>query len=131
MFVPHTAHVSRSYGGGHHIQGGHPTTSRKNVNKENAFALPSKTPSRNALGGPSQGGALLGKPGVTPGPSMRPGLGVKTEMRNRNIMDDGGAGGGGKGDKGKGKEGMGLGEQLTFSCAVRASIASGPSRESS
>lgn len=139
MFLPQTAHVTRTYGAGHHPAGGHPTTSRKNINKENAFALPSKTPSRinvykgdAGAAGPSYGGGaggapmMLGKPGVTPGPSTRPGLGVKTEARNRNALGDGtgqgGGGGSGGGDKGKGKDVMDLGPKRLFASTTKPSI---------
>ncbi|KAL7421177.1 hypothetical protein Q5752_004062 [Cryptotrichosporon argae] len=55
---------------------GLPTTSRKNVNKENA-QLPSKTPSRAGPSGPIKMGL-----GGAPGTFTRTGLGAKTNERN-------------------------------------------------
>lgn len=70
---------------------GHMTTSKKNLNKENSNALPSKTPSR---AGGVGGKALLG-----PATHARVGLAPKTVGRDGNL-------GGGRMDdaKGKGKE---------------------------
>ena len=62
------------------------TTSKKNTNKENANALPSKTPSR---AGPSK---------LIPSTSTRLGLGVKTVDRNENPGEEG------KEKTGEGKE---------------------------
>lgn len=67
MLAPRTIHTHRTYI--------HPTTSKKNVNKENAHALPSKTPSR-----------MSGKQLIGPATGMRMGLGVKTEGRDRNVL---------------------------------------------
>ncbi|WVQ92191.1 hypothetical protein IAS59_005999 [Cryptococcus gattii] len=67
MLAPRTIHTHRSYV--------HPTTSKKNVNKENAHALPSKTPSR-----------IGGKQLIGPATGIRMGLGVKTEGRDRNVL---------------------------------------------
>ncbi|WVN87239.1 uncharacterized protein L203_102416 [Cryptococcus depauperatus CBS 7841] len=75
MLAPRTVH--RAYG--------HPTTSKKNVNKENAHALPSKTPSRTS-----------GKPQVAAPQSMRVGLGIKTEGRDHNMLQSQLGGGKGK-----------------------------------
>ncbi|ORX36475.1 hypothetical protein BD324DRAFT_681959 [Kockovaella imperatae] len=96
MFVhPSTSHFSRTY---HHIPNPIHTTSRKNLDKENAASgLPSKTPSR---------AGLLGK---APGTSIRVGLGPKIGTaggaKDGNALGGGGAGGGQqaeKGEKGKG-----------------------------
>lgn len=67
MLAPRTIHTHRSYV--------HPTTSKKNVNKENAHALPSKTPSR-----------IGGKQLIGPATGIRMGLGVKTEGKDRNVL---------------------------------------------
>ncbi|OWZ65365.1 hypothetical protein AYX15_03088 [Cryptococcus neoformans] len=67
MLAPRTIHTHRTYI--------HPTTSKKNVNKENDHALPSKTPSR-----------MSGKQLIGPATGMRMGLGVKTEGRDRNVL---------------------------------------------
>ena len=85
MFVhPATHHFSRTYTS---QNAGHPTTSRKNLNKENAGALPSKTPSR------------MTAKGLVPSTSIRVGLGVKSTIKDGNVQN----GGGGEG-KGKGKD---------------------------
>ncbi|ORY27629.1 hypothetical protein BCR39DRAFT_537497 [Naematelia encephala] len=65
MFAPASTHLPRTYS---HAQ----TTGRKNLNKENAGALPSKTPSR-----------APGK--LVPSTATRIGLGVKTVERDRNV----------------------------------------------
>ena len=71
MFAyPATHHFGRTYSS---INGGQPTTSKKNVNKENAGALPSKTPSR------------AGKQ-MVPSTSMRIGLGVKSTVKDGNVQ---------------------------------------------
>ncbi|WWC87623.1 uncharacterized protein L201_002513 [Kwoniella dendrophila CBS 6074] len=90
MFAPRSTHLPRTYSVYQQ-----PTTTKKNTNKENANALPSKTPSR------------LGKSAIMPTTGMRMGLGVKTEGRDRNVlMQQQQAGGAGEGKgKGKGKEG--------------------------
>ncbi|OCF42408.1 hypothetical protein I317_03783 [Kwoniella heveanensis CBS 569] len=89
MFAPRSQHIPRTYSVYQQ-----PTTSKKNLNKENANAnaFPSKTPSRAGKG------AALGGLGMGPGTGMRMGLGVKTEGRDRNVL--GGQVGAGKG-KGK------------------------------
>jgi hypothetical protein len=93
MFAPsqnphtQTAHLHRTYQTHH-------TTSKKNVNKENSHgALPSKTPSRQVLGG---------KNALPTG--LRTGLGVKTMSKDGNVIHDSGGQG-----KGKGKEGDDIG----------------------
>nr|WPS94700.1 NAC domain [Naematelia aurantialba] len=63
MFAPSSVNLPRTV---------HAHTGRKNVNKENAGALPSKTPSRAP-------GKLI------PSASARIGLGVKTVERDRNV----------------------------------------------
>lgn len=84
MFAhPATHHIGRTYTG--HNPTVYPTTGRKNLNKENAGALPSKTPSRAMKG-------------VVPSTSIRMGLGVKSALRDGNVMR------GGEEGKGKGKE---------------------------
>lgn len=83
MFVhPATHHFSRTYTS---QNAGHPTTSRKNLNKENAGALPSKTPSR------------MTAKGLVPSTSIRVGLGVKSTIKDGNVQNGGGGGGKGKG----------------------------------
>lgn len=79
MLAPRTTHIHRTYI--------HPTTSKGNVNKENAHALPSKTPSR-----------IGGKQLIGPATGMRMALGAKTEGRDRNVLRQQGEG------KGKGRE---------------------------
>ncbi|WVQ94704.1 hypothetical protein IAU59_001784 [Kwoniella sp. CBS 9459] len=91
MFAPRSQHIPRTHSVYHQ-----PTTSKKNLNKENANAnvFPSKTPSRpgkNAMG-----------TGMGMGTAMRMGLGLKTEGRDRNVLG-GGAGSGGQAGAGKGK----------------------------
>ncbi len=86
MFVhPATHHVGRTYHGNINPNI-YPTTGKKNLNKENAGALPSKTPSRTTM------------KGMVPSTSIRMGLGVKSAMRDGNAMNRGYEG------KGKGKE---------------------------
>ncbi|WVF66913.1 hypothetical protein IAT40_001656 [Kwoniella sp. CBS 6097] len=86
MFAPRSQHIPRTHSVYHQ-----PTTSKKNLNKENANsnAFPSKTPSRAGKSGAMGSGV---------GTGMRMGLGVKTEGRDRNVL--GGQVGLGKG-KGK------------------------------
>lgn len=88
MFAhPATHHFSKTYGGHNAAT---LTTAKRNLNKENAGALPSKTPSRAA------GKALM------PGTSLRVGLGVKSSIKDGNVQH--GSHGDGKDAKGKGKE---------------------------
>lgn len=77
-------------------------TSHRNTEKENANALPSKTPSRAAGGGKAVS--------LAPGTGVRMGLGAKTVGRDRNVLGGGGGGSGVVGGKGKGKEGDEIGE---------------------
>lgn len=93
MFAhPATHHFGRTYSGVNPSL--YPTTSKKNVNKENAGAgLPSKTPSRATI-----------KQGV-PSTSIRAGLGMKSTVKDSNVQLDIG--------KGKGKEEE-IGVWMTF-----------------
>ena len=82
MFVhPATHHIGRTYTG--HNPSVYPTTGRKNLNKENAGAYPTKTPSRTKS--------------VIPSTSLRMGLGVKSAVKDGNVMQS-------FEGKGKGKE---------------------------
>lgn len=84
MFAyPATHHFGRTYSSIN--PSAHPTTSRKNVNKENAGALPSKTPSR--------AGKML-----VPSTSMRVGLGVKSTVKDGNVQQQSSRDGNGKGN---------------------------------
>ncbi|WWD16863.1 hypothetical protein CI109_101295 [Kwoniella shandongensis] len=99
MFAPRSHHIPRTY------SSLHPTTTKKNTNKENANGLPTKTPSRPgkmALGGPSTGMKL----GMA--------LGVKTEGRDRNVLMGQSQGAGGKG---KGREGEDIEPKRLFANA--------------
>ncbi|OCF78189.1 hypothetical protein I204_00126 [Kwoniella mangroviensis CBS 8886] len=116
MFAPRSTHLPRTYSVYHQ-----PTTTRKNANKENAGALPSKTPSR--AGKPMMGGGL--------GTGLRMGLGVKTEVRDRNVLiqhqqQQGYQGGG----KGKGKEGEDIEPKRLFSHGPSKSTTSIPPSKS-
>ncbi|WVQ83470.1 hypothetical protein IAT38_005611 [Cryptococcus sp. DSM 104549] len=102
MLAPRTHQIHRT-----HTYGSlHPTTSKKNLNKENAHALPSKTPSR-----------VGGKQLIGPSTGVRMGLGVKTEGRDRNVLVQQQGGG-----KGKGREGDDIEPKRLF--------ANGPSKSS-
>ena len=86
MFAPsyplnHTQLLQRTYTS--------QTTSKKNINKENANVLPTKTPSR---AGPSK---------LVPSTSVRFGLGEKAVERNRDALEVG---------KGKGAESADIGQ---------------------
>ncbi|WWC68873.1 uncharacterized protein I206_102809 [Kwoniella pini CBS 10737] len=108
MFAPRSTHIPRTYSVYQQ-----PTTTKKNTNKENANALPSRTPSRSgkmAMGGPSTG--------------MRMGLGIKTEGRDRNILMQQQNGGG----KGKGKEGEDIEPKRLFANGPSKSISIPPSK---
>ncbi|KAK8861236.1 hypothetical protein IAR55_002055 [Kwoniella newhampshirensis] len=103
MFAPRSHHIPRTY------SSIHPTTSKKNTNKENATGngLPTKTPSR-------AGKAVLGGPST----SMKMGLGgmalgSKTEGRDRNVLSQSNREGG----KGKGREGEDIEPKRLFANA--------------
>ncbi|WWC59865.1 uncharacterized protein I303_102427 [Kwoniella dejecticola CBS 10117] len=100
MFAPRSTHIPRTYSVYQQ-----PTTSKKNTNKENANALPSKTPSRAGKGAMRMG----------PSTGLRMGLGVKTEGRDRNVLmqQNQGVGGKGKG-QGQGQEGEDIGPKRLF-----------------
>ena len=88
MFAyPATHHFGRTYTGANPTA--HPTTSKKNLNKENAGALPSKTPSR--------AGKML-----VPSTSMRIGLGVKSTAKDGNVQQSAREGTGKGNDEGIG-----------------------------
>ncbi|WVW79882.1 hypothetical protein I302_101852 [Kwoniella bestiolae CBS 10118] len=111
MFAPRSTHLPRTYSVYHQ-----PTTTKKNTNKENANALPSKTPSR--AGKPLMGGM---------GTGMRIGLGVKTEGRDRNVLMTQQQTGGGKG---KGREGDDIEPKRLFSHGPSKSTTSLPPSKS-
>ncbi|KAK4686774.1 hypothetical protein P7C73_g3343, partial [Tremellales sp. Uapishka_1] len=96
--LPRTQQLSRSYTS--------QTTSKKNLNKENAHGLPSKTPSR---AGPSEGPIKMGL-GNGPPTGIRMGLGAKTVGRDKNVMIETNQLGG----KGKGKEGEDIAPKRLF-----------------
>ncbi|WWC99036.1 hypothetical protein V866_005930 [Kwoniella sp. B9012] len=113
MFAPRSTYLPRTYSVYHQ-----PVTTKRNTNKENAGALPSKTPSR--AGKPMMGGGL--------GAGMRMGLGVKTEVRDRNVLvqQQQHQGGG----KGKGKESEDIGPKRLFGHGPSKSTTSIPPSKS-
>ncbi|WRT65343.1 uncharacterized protein IL334_002286 [Kwoniella shivajii] len=114
MFAPRSTHLPRTYS----VYNNNPTTSKKNTNKENANALPTKTPSRAGKSVASSAGT-----------GLRLGLGIKTEGRDRNVLSQQqhAVGGGGKG---KGKEGEDIEPKRLFAQGSSKSSTSIPPSKS-